>query len=63
MPSFRKTFATNVVLNITLRLALLRTVYVLTAFLLVEELVSKAYDNDIKTLIVIVVIFAHHLLR
>jgi hypothetical protein len=63
MPSFRKTFATNVVLNITLRLALLRTVNVLTAFLLIEELVSKAYDNDIKTLIVIVVIFAHHLLR
>ena len=61
MPSFWKTFATNVVFNITLRLALLRTVYVLTAFLLIEELVNKAYD--IKTLIVIVVIFAHHLLR
>jgi hypothetical protein len=54
-------FSTNIVLNITLRLALLRTVYVLTAFLLIEELVSKAYD--IKTLVVIVVIFAQHLLR
>jgi len=63
MPSFWETFSNNVVLNITLRLALLRTIFVLTAFLLMEELVSKAYDKDIRTLIVIVVIFDHHLLR
>lgn len=61
-PQFWEIFSTNVVLNATLRFGFLRTVYVLTAFLLIEELVSdKPYD--IKSLVVTVVVFVHHMLR
>ena len=54
-------FSANIALNATLRYALLRIVYVLAAFLLIEEVVSKAYG--IKNIFVIVLVFVHHLAR
>ena len=61
LPPFCANFSANVVRNSTLRYTLLRIIYVLTAFLLIVELVSNGYD--VKGLIFMLVIFSHHLLR
>jgi hypothetical protein len=61
LPRFCANFCANVVHNRNIRYTLLRIIYVLTAFLLIEELVSNGYD--VKTLIVMLVIFGHYLLR
>ena len=60
LPRFLANFYANVVRNATLRYTLLRIIFVFTAFLLIEELVS---GYDVETLIVSLVIFSHSLLR